>query len=166
MKISTFTTILAVSTSALAAPAFAGDYLTGSLGYFDVIRQNQTAAQFGAEYRFEQYEYGFRPMVGAFVTTEGSVYGYGGVHWDVAIIPNELYISPNFAVGAYSKGDGKELGGTLEFRSGIEIAYQLPNQHRVGLALNHLSNASIYDQNPGVEVAMITYSIPVGKLFK
>jgi len=156
------------ATSAQAAPQKADDtgYLTGAIGYFDVTQQDNDATLLGAEYRFEPYDYGFRPMVGVFATTDSAVYGYVGFHWDVALLPDELYISPNFAAGAYSAGDdGKRLGGAIEFRSGIELAYQFQNRQRLGIAFNHLSNASIYDRNPGVETLLVTYSIPTGKIF-
>ena len=156
--------MLAVS-AAVAGSATAGDYLSFNAGQFNALRTNQDQDfQFGAEYRFSEVGYGLRPIVGAFGTDENAAYVYAGLNWDVAIIPNQLYIIPNFAVGAYKEGDGKQLGGALEFRSGIELAYQFPNQMQVGIALNHLSNASLYDRNPGVETVMATYSIPVSTL--
>ena len=144
-----------------AAAASAQDYLTGSVGWFDVTRQDNEAASFGLEYRFDPFWYQLRPIVGAFGTTDGSVYGYAGLQYDIEIMKDILFLSPNFAAGAYSRGDdGKKLGGAIEFRSGIELQYQMQNQHRIGVAFNHMSNASIYDRNPGVENLMLTYSIP------
>lgn len=166
MKNFSFTALLAsVALSTAATPALANDYITGYVGYYNVMDDEQNATQFGAEYRFNPYVYGIRPIVGASITTDGSAYGYAGLNWDIDLIPNELYVIPNFAVGAYSEGDGKDLGGALEFRSGIEVAYQFPNEHRLGVALNHLSNASIYDKNPGTEIVLINYSIPTKSLF-
>jgi lipid A 3-O-deacylase len=157
-------TMLAVSASA-AGKAQANDYISFNAGQFNALRTNQDQAfQYGAEYRFSQVAYGVRPVIGAFGTDESAGYVYAGLNWDVAIIPNQLYIIPNFAVGAYREGNGKQLGGALEFRSGIELAYQFPNQMQVGIALNHLSNASLYDRNPGVETVLATYSIPVSTL--
>ncbi|HID90986.1 TPA: hypothetical protein EYP44_03395, partial [Candidatus Bathyarchaeota archaeon] len=40
---------------------------------------------------------------------------------------------------------GKDLGGALEFRSGIEASYAFENDSRLGVAFNHISNASLYD---------------------
>lgn len=162
----TFLTALLAS-AAIAPAAQATEYLSINTGQFEVLRDNDYDAwQFGAEYRFEQVMYGIRPIVGGFATTDGSLYGYAGLNWDIALIPNRLFLIPNFAVGAYSDGDdGKDLGGVLEFRSGIELAYQFENQHQLGVALNHLSNASIYDRNPGEESLLVVYSIPVGTIF-
>jgi lipid A 3-O-deacylase len=152
--------LLASATAAL--PAHAGDYMSINIGKFDVFDDTHDATQFGAEYRGEYLGYDIRPIAGGFFTSEGSVYGYVGLNWDVALLPQQLYLIPNFAIGAYSEGDdGKDLGGTLEFRSGIELAYQFPNAHQLGVALNHISNASIYDRNPGEETLMVTYSVPL-----
>ncbi len=150
----------------LAAPAQASDYLVGSLGWFDLVDGENESAEFGAEYRFSPVQYGIRPTLGISFNGDGAVYGYGGFYWDVPIIDNELYISPNFVAGAYSEGDSKDLGGAIEFRSGIELGYQLPNAHRVGVAFNHISNASIYDKNPGAETLLINYSVPMGNLLR
>ncbi len=145
----------------LAAPAHASEYLSGSIGWFDVTQQDDEATQFGIEYRFNPWQYGIRPMLGFSVTTEGSTYGYGGLSWDIPLIDNQLYVIPNFAAGGYGRGNGKDLGYGLEFRSGIEMDYQFPNAQRVGIAFNHTSNASLGDHNPGVEVLLINYSLPM-----
>ena len=138
------------------------DYITGYVGYFDVIRNNWNAAQFGAEYRAKPIQYGIRPMAGINVTTDNSVYGYVGLDWDIPLWDKQFYLIPNFAAGAYKKGNGKELGGVIEFRSGLELDYQLPNSQRLGVAFNHISNASIYFHNPGSETVLVSYSIPLG----
>lgn len=155
------TIMLSVLVSLPAQAASDKDYVTGYIGYFDVLRNDYNATQFGAEYRGRPIQYSIRPMIGINVTTDSSVYGYVGLNWDVELLKNELYIIPNFAAGLYRDGDGKRLGGPIEFRSGIELAYQFPNSHRLGIAFNHISNASIYRHNPGSETALVTYSIPL-----
>ncbi len=147
--------------------AHADDYLSLNAGRYNALRKNNPdrAWQYGLEYRFNEISYGIHPIVGGFGTSDGGAYGYGGLNWDIALLPNQLYIVPNFAVGAYRDGGGKNLGGTLEFRSGIELDYQLPNAHQVGVALNHISNAGIYGRNPGEESVLVTYSVPVRSLY-
>lgn len=153
----------ALITFACTAPAMAApdnDYVSVNLGEYNALRSNQQAVQYGLEYRFAEWSHGVHPIIGAFGTTDSAAYGYAGLNWNVAIMPEQLFIVPNFAVGAYSEGDGKDLGGTLQFRSGIELDYQFQNQHQLGIALNHLSNAGIYSHNPGEESIIVTYSIP------
>lgn len=141
------------------------DYLVPYLGAYDVTQNDDEATQFGLEYRFAPYYYTLRPMVGVNFTTDGSLYGYGGVVWDIDLLGNHtLYLSPNFAAGFYHKNSGKNLGGPIEFRSGVELSYVFPNYHKVGVAFNHISNASIYDRNPGAETLLINYHVPFDKL--
>ena len=144
-------------------------YLVPYIGWFDVTddTDQRQSAQFGAEYRFRQIGYGVRPTLGFNVDGKGATYGYGGFNADIPLYRDRVYLIPNFMAGAYSKGsDGKDLGGVIEFRSGLELAYQMQNSHRVGLAFNHISNASIYDSNPGAETVLLTYSIPIGMAAK
>ncbi|MEZ5691267.1 MAG: acyloxyacyl hydrolase [Rickettsiales bacterium] len=163
---SVISSVLAFNSSISLAEENNKDYITGYIGYFDVIRNDYTSTQFGIEYRARPIKYNVRPMVGINVTTDKSVYGYAGLSWDVELIDNQLYLIPNFAAGLYTKGDGKELGGAIEFRSGIELAYKFPNEHRLGLAFNHISNASIYKHNPGSEAALLTYSVPMDQIIR
>lgn len=165
MKTTRLFTFVAMAVLALSANAQANEYLSGSVGYFDVVDKENKSTQLGLEYRFNAISYGLRPIVGVTGTTDSSAYAYAGFNLDVPILSNQLYLIPNFAVGAYHSGDGKDLGGALEFRSGIELAYQMENYHRIGIAFNHLSNAGLYDKNPGVETLLINYSIPASKIF-
>jgi hypothetical protein len=60
--------------------------------------------------------------------------------------------------GVYIQGDGNDLGGWFEFRSGIEIGYEAQSGVRYGLSLDHRSNAGIYDENPGLETLQFRVS--------
>ncbi|MBT5810587.1 MAG: acyloxyacyl hydrolase, partial [Rhodospirillaceae bacterium] len=61
--------------------------------------------------------------------------------------------------------DGKDLGNTVEFRSGVELAYRLDDRARLGVAFHHISNASLSDNNPGTETLTLTFSLPLDNLF-
>jgi len=135
------------------------NYVTPYVGIFDVF-DSKNYAMLGMEFRGKRYWQYFSPKVGVYANTKHSVYGYLGFNIDIPIYKDMVYIMPGFAAGAYSKGKGKKLGGTLEFRSSIELAYKMPNKHRIGLALSHISNANIYKKNPGAEDLVLTYSLP------
>lgn len=165
MKISRFFATFLFTASALTAlPANATDYLTFSVGSFDAFDNTHDATLMGIEYRAEPLQYNFVPIFGAFANFDGGVYGYAGLNWEWEV-SQDWFIIPNFAIGGYSHGDSKDLGGGLEFRSGIEIDYQMPDKSRFGVALNHLSNAGIYDRNPGEENVIMTYSVPTQKMY-
>ncbi|RME00424.1 MAG: acyloxyacyl hydrolase [Calditrichaeota bacterium] len=125
-----------------------------SYGLFDLRKETVFNGRF--EYRMPFKLAIFKPMAGLLITSRGAGYGYAGLNYDVRLI-GPLGLSLNFAAGGYRKGPGKELGGVVEFRSGLELTYQLSPMVRMGAAFHHISNASLYDYNPGVE--SIIYSL-------
>ena len=140
------------------SPGIDPDFIVVGIGGFDV-NDNETAGQFEVQARFQKRIWLFKPQVGAFVTTKSGFYLYAGGSMDL-FFGRRYVASPGFAIGTYGKGDGKKLGGILEFRSSFEIAYRLNNRGRVGIQIGHLSNASLYDENPGAEFAILNYSMP------
>ena len=72
--------------------------------------------------------HGIRPIVGGFDAAAGAALRLRRPqlgHSDYR--HNQLYIVPNFAVGAYKEGSDKKLGGPLEFPlERIEIDYRFP----------------------------------------
>jgi hypothetical protein len=151
-----------VAACLFTSAAFAQERLTISAGAFGV--DDNSSANFALEYRGASFWHDLQPMLGIQVNEDGGVYGYAGLNYDWEFAQN-WYLIPNVAVGAYDDHDSADLGGTLEFRSGIELDYAFANAHRLGLAFHHISNAGIYDDNPGTEQVMLTYSIPVS-IFK
>ncbi|MFL6236419.1 MAG: acyloxyacyl hydrolase [Thermoanaerobaculia bacterium] len=96
------------------------------------------------------------PAAGGMVNSKGSFYVYAGLRADLPLAaPWELSIQ--FAPGVYRAGNGFDLGGPVEFRSGIELSYPLAPRGRIGLLLFHLSNAGLYTHNPGSESLVLTY---------
>lgn len=136
-------------------------FLTLSLGYFDVVRDDDAAIAAGVEWMSSRRMlWVLQPMVGAMATSESGLYGYAGVGTDI-FFGRRWVLTPSIAAGAYDKGAGKDLGHTLEFRSSLSLAYRFDNRSRLGLRFYHMSNAGISDRNPGVEVLDLIYSIPL-----
>jgi lipid A 3-O-deacylase len=146
----------AVAARAEDDPAF----LTLAAGAFDVGK-DETAAEGRIEYRHDRRFWLFKPLAGLMATSDGAVYGYAGVAID-AYWGNRIVTTLSFAPGFFYEGDGKDLGSTLEFRSQFEIAWRFDDRSRLGLAIGHMSNASIGEDNPGAESLTLNYSIPLG----
>jgi len=158
--------MLAAALAWQASPVAAEDdpeYLSFRVGGFDV-NDDSTTGMLGVEYRSAWKDLILTPMAGGFINADGGLYGYGGVFVDV-FLGRRVVLRPSFAVGVYSDSDGKDLGGPLEFRSAIEIAWRFNDRSRLGLELSHLSNAGIYDENPGTENLTINYSVPLDVFF-
>lgn len=158
-----FFAVLALCATAPQAMAQDPGFLTFGAGAFDFHR-NDAAAQFELQYRPELKLWIFNPMIGASGTTDGALYGYAGLSVDV-FFGNRFVLRPSVAAGAYHRGNGRDLGGVLEFRSGAELAYRFDDRSRLGVEISHRSNASIYNKNPGEETLMLFYHLPVSKLF-
>ena len=149
-----------------AGPAKADDpdFLAFGGGYFDWNRQKAPAAEFRLEYRSDRKLWIFKPLGGIMGTSSGAVYAFAGVGVDV-FLGRRLVFTPSFAPGYYEKGSGLDLGHELEFRSQIEFAYRFDDRSRLGLAVSHMSNASITDKNPGTESAILYHSMPLSRIF-
>lgn len=138
----------------------ANDHIVAYGGYFDVTQDDNASAQFGLEYRFAPVWEGLRPTLGANFSTDSALYGYGGFYYDLHLSDSWVF-SPNVVAGAFSQGDGKNLGHWIQFRSGLELNYRFAKDRLLGLAFNHISNASLGDANPGAETLLISYHTPL-----
>lgn len=100
------------------------------------------------------------PVAGAMASSQGALYAYGGFRLDY-LLGKRWVVTPSWAAGLYYAGpeDGKDLGGMVEFRSGIEVAWRLTERSRIGFCLYHLSNGGLYDFNPGTESLILSYSV-------
>ena len=98
----------------------------------------------------------FKPVTGAFMTGKSSVYLYTGIEGQYGIGP--LKILPSFAPGYYEKGDGKDLGDVLEFKSEIKVGIDIFEDSKLGLSYSHISNNDWGDSNPGTDNQHITSS--------
>ncbi len=108
------------------------------------------------EYRFGKKIAYLGFAVGGLVTSDSGSFVYVGNYADIRY--KNYIATPMLSVGAYRKGAGPDLGGTLEFRSSITLAYEFEDGSRIGLRVAHVSNASIHDDNPGENEVLITCS--------
>ena len=98
----------------------------------------------------------FSPVTGAFITGKGSTYLYTGVEaeYDVGIFK----ISPSFTPGYYQKGDGKDLGDVLEFKSEVKVGIDIFDNSKIGYSYSHISNNEWGEINPGTDNQQISFS--------
>ena len=138
------------------------DFLTIQAGIADIFHDDETPA-FAMEYRSDLEFWHLRPFVGVAGGADGFIHGYGGILLDV-FFGRRVVLTLSFAPGLYKDGD-KDLGNTVEFRSAGEVAYRFDNRARLGVMINHISNASLGDRNPGTELVMLSYSHPLDRIF-
>ena len=129
-------------------------------GMFDFSDHKQSSGLFGLEHKNEEL---FRksflgklsPVTGGFLTEKSAFYLYTGVQAEYEI--GFLTITPSFAPGYYNYGSGKDLGYPLEFKSEVQMSFNLNDNTHLGMSYNHISNASLGNKNPGANSYMFNF---------
>ena len=129
-------------------------------GMFDFSDDKQAAGVFGIQHQNEDL---FRksflgklsPITGGFLTENSAFYLYTGVQAEYEL--GFLTITPSFAPGYYNYGDGKDLGYPLEFKSEIQMTFNLSDSAHLGMSYNHISNVSLGTKNPGANSYMFNF---------
>ena len=121
-------------------------------GMFDFSDNGKRAVLFGIQHQNEEL---FResflgilsPVTGGMITADNAIYIYSGVQAEYDI--GALKFTPSFTPGFYNEGDGKDLGHPLEFKSELQLSFNSSQNTMLGMSYNHISNASLGDNNPG-----------------
>ena len=154
-----FTFIIFVHVNAEQGDADISFY-TGTFDVIDKEGDDQTTL-FGIEHKnpnlFRDTFLGkFKPVTGAFMTGKSSIYLYTGIEAQYGIGP--LKILPSFTPGYYEKGNGKDLGSELEFKSEIEVGINIFENSKLSYSYSHISNNDWGNINPGTDNQQITFS--------
>ncbi len=138
------------------------DLVKLGVGYMHIIDKDEDEELAGvAEYHWgHSYALGISPFVAGQVAVDGSAWAGLGIKRDFFFGDNFIF-TPSVAPGLYRQGGGMDLGGAFEIRTGLELGYQFPTKGRASLELTHLSNAGLYDDNPGAETLTVNYYFPV-----
>ena len=142
---------------------------------FDGSEKNQ-ATDFRYEYRSdkslldigpeEDNFFFLKPFFGVEFTNDSASYFLTGIYFEDNVgellegNESKFYFTPSFGAGIYDDGSGKKLGNDLQFRTSLEVSYELKNKNRIGISFSHISNANLGDKNPGVEILSFSYHLP------
>ena len=156
------TSLILVATAAPAAGAAGLGGLAVYGGIFNTANDDRPT-ELGLEYRFKGLRLpalpasmALRPAIGVAGTEDGNKWIYGGLRLDLKLLG--WAVTPQFAVTLYDKDDGRDLGGALQFRSGLEVSFRFAAGPRVGVLFYHLSNADLEEFNPGSNSLVLTLS--------
>jgi hypothetical protein len=155
---------------ALAAPCMAQEipargpaYLTFGAGGFNVIDPDgESRSDLRIEYRHGEHFLGLKPWVGVEITRDSAFWGGAGILLDT-VWWGHFVVTLSTGAGGYTEGNAKDLGGSLEFRSQIELGYRFTGHSRVTAAFGHISNAGLGDHNPGGETVTLYYHLPLSR---
>ena len=130
------------------------------VGNFDFSDHKQAALLFGFQHQNESLKRdtflgNISPITGGFITENSAAYIYSGIEWNMNI--GSFEFTPSFAPGLYHKGDGKDLGHALEFKTEVQFSYTVSDVTSLGISYNHISNASLGNKNPGANSYMFNF---------
>ena len=130
-------------------------------GVFDHSDDGKRAGLIGIEYMNlssikDSFVGNIYPVSGVMITDDEAVYVYTGYQMNQK--SDYLTISPSFAVGYYDEGDGKDLGHEIEFKTQIQLLFEISSNSELGFSYNHISNASLGDKNPGANSYMFNFA--------
>ena len=129
-------------------------------GMFDFSDEGKRATLIGFQHQNENLNRdtflgNISPITGALITGDNAGYIYTGIQAQYKI--GALNITPSFTPGLYHEGDGKDLGHLIEFKSEVQLSFDLPKNTELGFSYNHISNASLGDKNPGANSYMFNF---------
>tara|TARA_B100000029_G_scaffold138561_1_gene133513 strand:+ start:614 stop:1129 length:516 start_codon:yes stop_codon:yes gene_type:complete len=129
-------------------------------GMFDFSDHKQKAGVLGMQHQSENLYRNsilgkLSPITGGFLTENSAAYLYTGIQaeYDLGLFT----ITPSFAPGYYHEGNGKDLGHPLEFKSEVQMTFNLSDTTHLGMSYNHISNASLGSKNPGANSYMFNF---------
>ena len=129
-------------------------------GMFDFSDNGKKSAIIGIQHQNENltrksFLGTLSPITGAMITADNAAYFYTGVQAQYKI--GKINLTPSFTPGIYEKGNGKDLGHVVEFKSEVQLSLNLFENSQFGMSYNHISNASLGEKNPGANSYMFNF---------
>ena len=129
-------------------------------GMFDFSDNGKKSAIIGIQHQNENltrksFLGTLSPITGAMITADNAAYFYTGIQAQYKI--GKINLTPSFTPGIYEKGNGKDLGHVVEFKSEVQLSLNLFENSQFGMSYNHISNASLGEKNPGANSYMFNF---------
>lgn len=162
--------VAAVLCIGIPRPSLAADpaALILNAGVFDLVSHRTQYVEGRIEYRFghglfdSQADGGFRglkPLVGFMVNGKGATYAYAGLVAPIQFGADDAWeFTPAAGMGVYSKAKGIDPGQPFEFHLALGLSYRVMPNARLGVAIDHISNAGTGRVNPGINSALVTWA--------
>ena len=126
-------------------------------GMFDFSDDGKKSNLFGVQHINTEdiYFENLQPVTGAMITADNATYFYKG--FQIQNGDGAFKFTPSFTPGLYFEGDGKDLGHVIEFKTELQISFEISSNSELGFSYNHISNASPGDKNPGANSYMFNF---------
>ena len=129
-------------------------------GTFDFSDEGAKSTLYGVQYinlnsHYDSFLGKLHPVTGFFLTVDNAKYIYTG--FQTTYDKGSFNITPSFTPGLYDKGNGKDLRHVIEFKTEIQISFNISKKSEIALSYNHISNANLGDNNPGANSYMFNF---------
>ncbi|MDD7973314.1 acyloxyacyl hydrolase [Roseinatronobacter alkalisoli] len=147
-----------VALALLVQPAVAeSPRLFGSIGN----QLSVGSAEGQVRYIGEPYFWGLQPVAGVSLAGNGSGYVGVGAAYTLRSQQGSLFARLTGMAGIYKRGGGRDLGGSLQFRTALDVGMTAASGMEFGIGADHRSNATIYKLNPGLNTAYLFATLPL-----
>lgn len=137
-------------------------------GVFDLVGHRIQYVEGRVEYRFGHGLFdnagdggfrGLKPLVGFMVNGKGATYAYAGLAAPIQFGEGNAWeFTPAAGMGSYQKSKGIDPGQPFEFHLALGLSYRVLPNARLGVAIDHISNAGTGRVNPGINSALVTWA--------
>ena len=129
-------------------------------GMFDFSDDKEASGTIGIQHQtddlFRKTFFGkISPITGGFFTEKNAFYFYTGAQAEYEF--GSFTMTPSFAPGYYHSGGEKDLGYPVEFKSEVQMSFDLNESTHLGMSYYHISNASLGAKNPGANSYMFNF---------
>jgi|GEM_PF-6839726 len=154
VKIYCVITLIFLSLAAVSNCSHAAEKVAFGVGQFDFL-DDEDSLEIRAEYRFDKsITYNIKPFIGLQTTTDKAFHGLIGIYKDIQLT-DKIDITPSLGTGIYTNGRGPDLNSFIQFRSMIEIGYNITEEYKISIGASHTSNAGFGAGNSGAESAIL-----------
>ncbi|MCC5960288.1 MAG: acyloxyacyl hydrolase [Rhodobacteraceae bacterium] len=147
-----------VAIALLSQPAFAeSPRIFGSIG--SQLSVGSTEGQ--VRYIGDPLIWGLQPVVGLSAAGNSSGYIGVGAAYTLRAHHSGLFTRLTGLAGVHKRGDGRNMGGPIQFRTALDVGYKTASGIEFGIGADHRSSARIYRPNPGLNTAYLFTTVPL-----
>lgn len=137
-------------------------------GVYDLVSHRTQYLEGRIEYRFghgladgDGSFRGLKPLVGFMINGKGANFAYAGLAAPFQFAGGAWEFTPAAGMGSYQRGKGIDLGANFEFHLALGLSYRILPGARIGVAVDHISNAGTGRINPGINSILATWAFAI-----
>jgi len=137
-------------------------------GVYDLVAHRTQYLEGRVEYRFghgladgDGSFRGLKPLVGFMVNGKGANFAYAGLAAPFEFANGAWEFTPAAGMGSDHRGKGIDLGAKFEFHLALGLSYRILPNARIGVAIDHISNAGTGRINPGINSILATWAFAI-----